>query len=377
MNIILTNFIFPRLHYLFYGTLALIAGITCQFFGLRFIILLSAALILILAGYTYRIRMGYSHALFLIIPISFLVGSMLCFFQQKKTLDFYAMVAHKKLTAKGSISSIEIIHNPRFKFVLHLDVSSITIDSAVHRCDAKIALYIHSMPDLAVGDSVEIKNITFKNIPQSSFAHYLAKEKISATLFIETLDFSLVARPSFNLARSLFTLKQSLFYKLQKKINRETFQLFSSIFLGNRTAVKKQMDATKEPFKIWGTSHYLARSGLHLVIFVIIWHFMLSLMPFSYLFKELFLIFLILTYAMLSWSSVSFERALLMVLIYKLCTLSRSPSHYIHLIIFVTALVLCNNPFQLFFLDFQLSFGLTFALAWFNHIQAHKKLLYS
>jgi predicted membrane metal-binding protein len=368
---------FPRLHYLSHVTLSMMVGITCQFLRVWLSVQLGIAALLIIFGIFYRWAKGYNKPLYTIVALSFLAGSILCYMQQKTQKNFLNLVAEDAITLHGYISSIEKIQNPRFSFRMIIETDQIQKQDTWHQCGETIALYIKDKPDLLVGDLVEINDVAFKQSSNSSFNTYLAKEKISATLFLENLKYTLIERPNFSFMRSLFYFKESLFATLRSKINRETFQLFSSIFLGNRTAVKKQMDSTKEPFKIWGTSHYLARSGLHLVIFVIVWHFILSLLPLSYLFKQLFLIMLILTYAVLSWSSVSFERALLMVLIYKWCLLARSPSHYVHLVVLVTALVLCINPLQLFFLDFQLSFGLTFALAWFNHIEARKKQGYS
>jgi ComEC/Rec2-related protein len=233
-------------------------------------------------------------------------------------------------------------------------------------------IYSKSISDLQVCSTIVIHKIVIKKVENPSFALYLSKEKVAGTIFIEKLDFkTLSVPPSWH--RYLANWKNNIYLTLQNKMSTKTFALFSSIFLGNRANVKKEMDYAKEPFKIWGTSHYLARSGLHLVIFVLVWQFLLSLIPIVFWIKQIILISLISTYSLFSWSSVSFERALLMFLIYKFCIISGKPSHYVHLIILVTGIVLILNPLQLFFLDFQLSFGLTFALAWFNHMQTHKK----
>ncbi len=373
MNLIVTNFIFPRLHYLFYATLFLMAGISCRFLALPYTAPLALAISLSVIGLWQRWQKGFWQPLFFIASSGLLLGFLLCFLQLQDQQKFQTLVAGPSICLRGTISSIEKIQNPRFNVRMILEVDQLQKEDQWIPCGQTIALYVNSRPDLLVADRIEITNVIFKPISNTSFTTYLAKEKICATLFLESLNYKFLERPNFSLNRSLFYFKESLFKSLRSKINYETFQLFSSIFLGNRVAVKKQMDTTKEPFKIWGTSHYLARSGLHLVIFVIVWHFLLSLLPLTYLFKQLFLLLLILVYALLSWSSVSFERALLMVLIYKCCLLAKSPSHYIHLIVLVTLLVLIMNPLQLFFLDFQLSFGLTFALAWFNYIEARKK----
>jgi predicted membrane metal-binding protein len=376
MNFIISNFVFPRLHFLFYATLSLIAGISFQFLGVSVLIQGFSAFFMVFAGIFYYWRKGYHQPLFFIIAASFIIGSLLCYRQQQIQKWFFDSVTGKIISLRGTIVSIEKIQNPRFSYRLILEINQIKQEDTTKKCYETIAIYLKKKPTLLVADVVEIKDVEFKQSTNAAFNTYLAKEKISATLFLESFEYSLAQRPLFSINRVLFYCRESLFATLHSKINSETFQLFSSIFLGNRSAVKKQMDSTKEFFKIWGTSHYLARSGLHLIIFVIIWHFILSLMPLTFIIKQLFLIMLILVYALLSWSSISFERALLMILIYKWCIINRHPSHYVHLVILVTAMVLLLNPLQLFFLDFQLSFGLTLAVAWFNHIEDYKKHYY-
>ena len=121
------------------------------------------------------------------------------------------------------------------------------------------------------------------------------------------------------------------------------------------------MNTTKDYFKQWGISHYLARSGLHVVIFVMIWQTLLALLPLPLRTKNLFLILLIICYALLSWSSVSFERALLMFLLYRIACLLGYASHYIHVITLTTLRTYPQSIASLFF-DFQLSFGLPLPL---------------
>ncbi len=376
---LITRYLFPfiplGMHALFYATLALITGITLQFLQVPFGLQLLMIIIPILTGLTYKEVTARHHFYFFLIPFFIFCGSFACFLQLQSQKKFFKQFSNKVVDITAEVSNFESIQNPRFKYKIILDIKQIKPheqNSEYQNTSCSIALYVRSKENLEVSDAIEMKELTFKDISNQSFKNYLAKEKIVATLFLEKFNFTLLEKPRFSINKSIFCLRESIFNSLKAKMNRESFALFSSIFLGNRSSVKKEMEAKKESFKIWGTSHYLARSGLHLVIFVIIWHFILSLLPISYRVKQIFLLFLILLYALLSWSSVSFERALLMVIIYKLCLLTNTPSHYVHLIVLVTFGVLLVNPLQLFFLDFQLSFGLTFALAWFNHIQSHK-----
>lgn len=329
-------------------------------------------------GYTIPLIFHYFYSYnfdykLILLPAFFLIGSLLYLKQMSTHVAFQEKYNDIPLTITGTVASLEKIHGARHRWHMVLDLDTVRATDTPTATTESVAIYCVRNPKITVGDRIQIANVNFKKITNSDFNLYLAKEKISATTFIDTPEIVCMDHPQWNFNRVITQLRNKIFSDLQQTINKDTFALFSSIFLGNRAAVKQQMDYEKEPFKYWGTSHYLARSGLHLVIFGIIWHFILGFLPLAFFWKQVFLIFLITLYSLLSWSSVSFNRALIMFFIAKICLLTRKRLHYVHLISLATCLILLINPLQLFYLDFQLSFGLTFALAWFTHIQQHKK----
>lgn len=361
-----------RAHHMLFATLSLILGIISAFIALPSLAIIPIFLLLcvpIILNYAYTNKTSN----YGLLPLAFLAG---IFLHQHQTLHHFAFQEKYNgipLTITGTVASLERIQNARHRWHMIVDLESMCATSSQFATKESIALYCVYNPNVAVGDTIQLSNVIFKKIEKKEFNLYLAKEKISATVFIDKPEIKVLNHPKWNLNRSITQLRNNIFSSVQQTMNKETFALFSSIFLGNRAAVKQQMDHEKEPFKYWGTSHYLARSGLHLVIFGIIWHFILGFLPLLFFWKQLILIMLIGCYSILSWASVSFNRALIMFFIAKFCLLARKRLHYVHLITLATFLVLIFNPLQLFYLDFQLSFGLTFALAWFSHIQQHKK----
>lgn len=365
-------FIGHRAHYMLFATLSLILGIISAFFVLPCLAIVPLFLFLCIPAilhYGYTNKINY----FGLFPFVFLAGIFLHQHQTAHHVAFQEKYNGTPLTITGTVASVERIQNARHRWHMIVDLESIYATNFQIATQESIALYCVYNPNVAVGDTVQLSNVVFKKIEKKEFNLYLAKEKIAATIFIDKPEIRILNHPKWNLNRSIAQLRNKIFSSLQQTMNKETFALFSSIFLGNRTAVKQQMDHEKEPFKYWGTSHYLARSGLHLVIFSIIWHFILGFLPLLFFWKQLILVMLIGCYSILSWASVSFNRALIMFFIAKFCLLARKRLHYVHLITLATFLVLIFNPLQLFYLDFQLSFGLTFALAWFSHIHQHKK----
>ncbi|MBD3272914.1 hypothetical protein GF385_00995 [Candidatus Dependentiae bacterium] len=159
----------------------------------------------------------------------------------------------------------------------------------------------------------------------------------------------------------IYKARQKIYFKIKQKLNKKSFCYFSSIFLGNKkTNISAQQ---KNIFNIWGISHYLARSGLHIIIFIIIWKIILNLIPIPIRIKNIFLFLTLLIYLALSWPSLSFLRAFFIFILYMIGILFNKQTNFSHILIVICILILIKNPIQLFFLDFQLTFFLTFALS--------------
>ncbi len=96
------------------------------------------------------------------------------------------------------------------------------------------------------------------------------------------------------------------------------------------------------------------------------WSFLLSFIRIPWIIVQILLFLLLGIYYLLSWPSVSFIRACIAWLCYQGFSLTGKSTRALHIISLTTLIVLLINPYQLFFLDFQLSFGLTCVLAWWQ-----------
>lgn len=292
----------------------------------------------------------------------------------------YQELTEKNLQIIGTVADISPNEHPLYKQKIAITCHKLrTIDAPDARWkprDLNIMLYTPRQDNLFVDDILFIDKIYCKKISNDGFIWYLIKEGIITTLFLNNFSYELLTRPTISLSRELYNLRETTLGSLQKKMKRKTFQLFASIFLGNKPAPKEQLEASKDHFNTWGVMHYLARSGLHMVIFVLVWQFLLNFIPISFSVKQWLLILLCLLYCLLSWASISFTRAVFSFLVYRLAILARFQTNFLHILTLVCFAILLHNPLQLFFLDFQLSFGLTFALALFTHIQTAAKYNY-
>lgn len=364
-------FIIPSIHPLLPITISFIIGIIIQWHTASaiypFSFLILPAILLIAA-----MKFSRPAVIFTVCCAAVTIGMWL-YARQQNEFDRFHEKFSGTVSVQGKVISLEPIDSPRFNYQLTMAVSTISLkDEEKSPAPVNILFYLKKKPRARIGDTIETANLKLKR-PASSFAQFLIKQGCVASCCAYELKETIIQRDAHNFWRSVNQMRHTLLYRLEKKLKPATFELVCSIFLGNRAYVKREMDKTKDCFKSWGISHYLARSGLHLVLFIMLWHFLLSLFPFSYRCKQLLLLALILFYALLSWNSISFERAVLMFILSRGTNLFGYANHYIHVITLATLFVLILNPFQLFFLDFQLSFGFTFALAWFGQMESLKR----
>ncbi|MCX5922777.1 MAG: ComEC/Rec2 family competence protein [Candidatus Dependentiae bacterium] len=369
------QFVSCQMHPIFYITALFACGIVAQSQSDLPISTLLFAIIICTSCALYKTLKNPSAWLMWALLFALISGA-LCYESQKANHELGTIInLNTPCTITGTITSITPLEHQRLKQCINLETKTIqqgtgTPDLIYTR--KTIAFYTMKKTDAKVQDTIELKNVTLKTTSNNAYNDYLIKENIAATLFLPTLDYTLINRPIYSPSRWLFYYRESLLKQCKAKLSWTTRALFSSIFLGNKFCGKKQMEKSKDSCKAWGISHYLARSGLHMVIFIIVWHILLSLLLIPLFYRNLFLIFLSMLYYVLSWSSISFFRALIGFILFKTCALLKVPSQVFHLLTIVTLIVLVYNPMQLFFLDFQLSFGLTFALAWFNRIHSKK-----
>ena len=373
---LLTSYFLPlNAHPLFYATFFLMGGIWWQsqqpFYAIPLSISIGILFLLFL-----RIT-NKKTLLFFSLPFVCAAGAILYQHQHTQHESFYNQIGEKPFDTQAIITDIEKLEKGfmRHRTTLHITAFRPPKKKNWQSISKTIQLYTAKPINVLVSDFVELENITCKKPANQSFNNYLIKEGVSASIFTNTVEHKLISRPSWSIRRWIFYVKKNFIDRCKRKCSLQTFALLSSLFLGNRTIGKRVMESPKEQFKLWGISHFLARSGLHLVIFILIWQTLLSFTPLPFVAKELLLLGLSIIYFLLSWPSTSFIRAFSTFILYKTCTLFSVPINFIHLLTLVCFFVLLFNPMQLFFLDFQLSFGLTCALGWFNYLQHQKRRL--
>lgn len=317
-------------------------------------------------------------------------GGIVLHLQHQHTNLLAAQFTNRPLTLLAKITDkhIQVASKPRWKQdeILELAVTEVqnaseqdpasqtTITQTPIPASFNLQCFVKHTTTVQVGDTILIKNITIKP-PQHQtlsgnpgYADYLLKEGFLSSIFLSNDNkINIINHPTWTLRRLLWELRNNNFQMIMKQLSPCTASYYSLIFLGKKDP--EVTDQLRRTFNYWGLSHYLARSGIHIVLFILIWKFILSFLPIHLVFKRILLIVICGSYGLLSWASTPFIRAYYSFLLTEGGRLFGLHVHFFHMLTIICTLMLLFNPLQLFFLDFQLTFGLTFALGWLSMYQ--------
>jgi hypothetical protein len=237
----------------------------------------------------------------------------------------------------------------------------------------KTVLVSTKIPLIAkIGDGITLEPIYHKTPFSVSYEHYLQSHAISAHLYKKEI----LMYPCFNqtfLERcysQFIKIKYHLYASLHSHLSAPARLFFDVIFLGKKQGTANPLSSSiHDLFNTWGLAHYLARAGLHITLFLTLLLSLLTILPWSFNYKQLFLLLGTLVYTLFSWANIPYTRALLTFFLITLCKLLYIRSNTLHLLCGVYCCLLLYNPLMLLTLEFQLSFFLTFLLYWFSYLR--------
>jgi len=304
------------------------------------------------------------------ISLYFLIAVCGLSLYQKEFNDYHAFYHFTNNYPVDMIGTIEDIDHGfiagKQATIITLYVHRIKNETFTQKINKNLLVYASQVQDMHVGDTIQLHNVTCKKPENEHLSMYQIREQMCAAVFISKPYYTILDRPTISFKRWIYQTKQTILKNSEQKLSSHTFLFFSSLFLVNRLYVKKKLEDINEQFKQWGIFHFLARSGLHLALFIIMWQAILRYIPVPFTTKTILLIVLSIIYALFSWSSTPFTRSFLLFLCNKSCLLAHTSYNLLHYLTLICFCFLLYCPMYLFFLDFQLTFGITFTLAWFN-----------
>ncbi len=212
--------------------------------------------------------------------------------------------------------------------------------------------------NIEIGDVLLVKNTPFE-APAGDYGRYLHRAGITHTAQVLAENITLLHRPAISFARLVSHIAERLQHAMQSTLSTKTSTLLSQMFLG----VARDDATMQNQFLYGGVSHLLARSGLHVALYLLLWQALLTLLPLPLIMRNILLALLAMLYGLLTSVSISFVRALSFFVLYQARTILGRDVTTLHLLFLLCLCMLLFNPYHVFFLDFELTFALTSAFA--------------
>lgn len=255
-------------------------------------------------------------------------------------------------------------------FVSHVDYQPLT---------GTIRCYLYSTPWLSVGDFICAYKFA-TSIQKKNDAHYLTayalRDNVIGSAFLPYLRHKKLTQKLFYKQEGWWHTKRAQLYEqIESILPPPVFTYVSALFFGNK--LRPDYPSTKRVFSTWGITHYLARSGLHIALIIMLWGLFLLCLPLPYSAKHILLLLLLGLYTQLSWTSISFMRALWLWLLYAGAFMSRERIQPLYLLSLISLCITLLQPAYVLCIDFQLSFFLTGVLMAYSHKKKREFLLSS
>lgn len=279
---------------------------------------------------------------------------------------------HKPVTIEGVVTSISTSSLTKDQTTITLCTTSIQNNKKQLLSKQKnISLFAPSKLCTQVKESQQIK-ISYIKLEQpyhdSEYQRYLLKEGIWAIAHCTNHGIEIIKEQNP-------TIQSTYLRTMHNALSSTAKTLFDPLFLGKKEKNLHALDIQHRSM-YWGASHHMARSGVHLSVLFGLLMLLFHYASIAHWLRYIISATILLIYAYISFSSISFLRALFMILLHIICKLFKKIPSTLHILTLTTIATLLYNPMQILFLDFQLSFGITYILIWLFLVKEHKTIAF-
>lgn len=326
-----------------------------------------------LAGFCYAIYKNKPSCLILLLYM--IAGSLFVITRinyQKNSYESDQLFLKNKTNVQGFVEQVTRSGLVKDQSLILIKTTTISNKKNTKKIEKKICLFLPTIQAQKIqeGSCLVLYNIQLEQPGKDSdYYRYLLKEGLWAithgTMYTQ---YRIIKKPSIS-------WQQKILSSLYKKIHNKASSLFDPLFLGKKEKCMQSLSVQHQS-SYWGIAHHMARSGAHLAILFGLIMLLLHYTQISFLYRYILCIFLLVSYALISQSSISFLRALCMILLHIAAKIFKRVPSSLHTISATTLVALLHNPMQLFFLDFQLSFGITYIIIWLFNIKNSKTIAF-
>lgn len=241
-----------------------------------------------------------------------------------------------------------------YKIKLHASIASGTWQQN----NTVVRVFCCSSADVAPGDCIIAHIPMIKKTPSQRQILSMQGLKIGAYIFCKSSQLHKLCA-YHTLYTKVSYIRAYIAQSLSTRLSPGAIALFNVLFLGCKSLFDPFM---QELFCIWGLSHILARSGLHLSLFTWLLTQPSRFLIMPYLTQQIIIFLLLGLFMFFTPGTNSIHRSFVMTTIQFLAIIAGRVASNLHILLFTALIMLLINPAILFALDFQLTFLLTFCV---------------
>jgi|GEM_PF-4853950 len=293
--------------------------------------------------------------------VSYCTGTYISSIYEKKYECYEQLFSNHRLTVIAKVVDKNKINNNTQNSYTQLTIQVVsfrTVLNPIHQpINARVVLTTNNTPP-DVGDTITIKNFLCTS-PSESLRTWLRKNNLSGYAY-HVSDITVTHHPTISIHAILWHVRNRIQEAIQSKLSPHAYGLFSMLFLG--VSDPQTASTHHKIFSYWGLNHYLARAGLHLLIFVLILNLLMGIITTRFITKAFIHIGTAGFYYLLTWQNMPFVRSFLVLVASQCCHMLRTPINTLHLLNLVMVGYTIFHPHIIFSLDFQLTFLITYTL---------------
>lgn len=363
----------------FITAIPLAAGICLSYFTKIKLSLLPEWLFIIilisLAGFTFILYAKKSKSelylfpyLMTIILFGFFSFQYSFYKQGKDNISYSAEKEHGNAIIKGIIAERPEITDERIRILLKVSrLNNTEAEGIVFASVYKNKFKENFSRPLYYGDEIELKGrleeMPFQRNPgEFNYGEYLKLQGVDAvfTSFgYENITVTGHKEQNFFMKHIIYPVKDYSISVVDSLIGGSEGEYLKGLLLGERSNIPRQL---KEDFINAGVAHIIAVSGLNVAYVALLVWGLLIFLPVKHSYKIIITIAVLLFYMVLTGSTPSIVRAVIMASVFLIAQLSeRKPNSY-NIISFAALVILVIDPRQLFDAGFILSFSAILSL---------------
>lgn len=212
---------------------------------------------------------------------------------------------------------------------------------------------------IVFGDIVKIKGKYVKpqgqrNYKGFDYSSYLKSKKIFGSIRADKAEKVGVNNSIyFKYLGQVYKLKSTIIVRIENNIDNTNSQVLNAVLVGDKTSLEKEI---KDSFRISNLSHMLAISGAHFGFLIMFCTFVIKRLKFKR-FGQAITITLIIFFMTLTGMTPSVVRAGIMAIISILSSILKRKTDIYTSLAVALFIQIINNPYVIFDVGLQLSFG--------------------